>query len=120
MNIVFLTLLGLAAGVLSGMFGIGGGLVIVPGLVLALQLDPKAATGTSLAALVLPTGLLGALQYYRAGLVDIRAALVVAGGLFIGAFFGAKLMIGLDEVIAKRIYGAFLLMIGARLLLGRA
>ena len=67
MNLALLVGLGLGAGILAGMFGIGGGLVIVPGLVFLLKLDPRAAAGTSLAALVLPTGLLGAYEYYREG-----------------------------------------------------
>jgi uncharacterized membrane protein YfcA len=115
MNTVLLGLLGLGAGVLAGMFGVGGGLVIVPGLILLLHLDPKAASGTSLAALVLPTGLLGALEYYRAGLVDLRAALIVSAGLFVGAYFGAKLVVGLDANLARRAYAVFLVAMGARL-----
>jgi len=116
MNLALLIALGLGAGVLAGMFGIGGGLVIVPGLVILLNLDPKTAAGTSLAALVLPTGLLGAYEYYRAGLVDIRAALIVAAGLFFGAFFGARLIVGMDPLVAKRTYAVFLFAMGARLL----
>jgi hypothetical protein len=116
MNLALLIALGLLAGVLAGMFGIGGGLIIVPGLVLVLKVDAKMAAGTSLAALVLPTGLLGALEYYRSGLIDIKAACIVAGGLFVGAYFGARLMVGLDPLMAKRIYGGFLLLMGARLL----
>jgi uncharacterized membrane protein YfcA len=116
MNLALLIALGLGAGVLAGMFGIGGGLVIVPGLVILLKMDPKTAAGTSLAALVLPTGLLGAYEYYREGFMDIRAAVVVALGLFIGAFFGAKLVVGLDPLLAKRLYACFLFAMGARLL----
>jgi len=116
MNLALMVALGLGAGVLAGMFGIGGGLVIVPGLVILLHLDPKTAAGTSLAALVLPTGLLGAYEYYREGLVDVRAALIVAGGLFFGAYFGAKIIVGLDPLMARRVYAVFLFAMGARML----
>ena len=116
MNLALLVALGLAAGLLAGMFGIGGGLVIVPGLVLLVGLDPKTAAGTSLAALVLPTGLLGAYEYYRGGFMDIRAALIVAVGLFVGAYFGAKLMVGVDPLLARRAYAVFLFIMGARML----
>jgi len=101
------------------MFGIGGGIVIVPALVLLLKVDPKAAAGTSLAALVLPTGLLGAYEYYRAGLIDVKAAAIVAGGLFLGGYLGAKLVVGLDPLLARRIYGVFLVAMGARLFLAK-
>jgi uncharacterized membrane protein YfcA len=116
MNVFLMVLLGLGAGVLAGMFGIGGGLVIVPGLVIVAGMSPKMAAGTSLAALVLPTGLLGAFEYYRAGLVDFRAALIVAVGLFVGAYFGAKIIVGLDPLMARRVYAVFLFIMGARLL----
>ncbi len=115
MHLLLLAVLGLGAGLLAGMFGIGGGVVLVPGLVLLVHQDPRTASGTSLAALVLPTGLLGALEYYRAGHVDVRAALVIAAGLFAGAFFGAKLVIGFDPALARRAYAVFLVAVGARL-----
>jgi uncharacterized protein len=116
-NLLLVVALGLGAGVLAGMFGIGGGLVIVPGLVLLLKLDPKMAAGTSLAALVLPTGLLGAFEYYRSGYVDLKAAIIVAIGLFLGAYVGARLIVGLDPILTRRLYGVFLLFMGARLLI---
>lgn len=83
-----LIVIGLIAGVLSGLFGIGGGVVIVPALVLLGRMAPKQATGTSLAALLLPVGALGAWQYYRNGLLDLRAATLIALGLFFGALVG--------------------------------
>jgi uncharacterized membrane protein YfcA len=116
-DLLLLVALGLGAGVLAGMFGVGGGLVIVPGLVLLLKLDPKMAAGTSLGALVLPTGLLGAYEYYRSGYIDLKAAVVVAVGLFLGAYVGARIMIGLDPALTRRLYGIFLLLMGARLLI---
>ena len=116
MNFALLAALGLGAGVLAGMFGIGGGLVIVPGLVFLLKLDPKTAAGTSLAALVLPTGLLGAYEYYRGGYLDLRAAAVIALGLFVGAYFGARLMVGMNALVSRRVYAVFLLAMGARML----
>ena len=68
---------GLLAGILSGFFGIGGGLVIVPALMMIWQMEPQRAIGTSLGALLLPVGILGAWQYYRSGYVDVRAAAVL-------------------------------------------
>ena len=111
-----LLLIGLVAGVFAGMFGIGGGLIIVPALLYFMGMQQLDAIGTSLAALILPVGLLGALEYYRAGHMNIRYALLMAGGLFIGALFGAKLMIGLPPTLAKRVYAGFLILIGVRMM----
>ncbi len=108
---------GLVAGVFSGMFGIGGGIVIVPALLFFLKMNQLQATGTSLAALIPPVGLLGAFEYYRGGYINVKFAALIAIGLFIGAVFGAKLMIGLPPATAKRIYAVFLLAIGARMLI---
>ena len=83
--------LGGAAGVLSGMFGIGGGLVIVPALVLIFGFDIKTAIGTSLFVILLPTGLLGVLEYHKNAQLKMPAGLLIALGVFVGAYFGAKL-----------------------------
>src|SRR4051794_28975255 len=83
--------LGFAAGILSGMFGIGGGLVIVPALVIFFGIGQKAATGTSMFALLWPVGLLGVFAYYRAGELSIPHGACIAIGLFLGAYFGAQI-----------------------------
>jgi uncharacterized membrane protein YfcA len=110
-------LVGLAAGIFSGLFGIGGGLIIVPALVLAFGFEQIRANATSLAALIPPVGLLGAAVYYKQGLIDWRAALLIAVGLFLGAYGGAQIAIGLSPATLKRAYGIFLLVIGARMLI---
>ena len=107
-------LIGLAAGVLSGLFGIGGGVVIVPALLLLANMTPLAATGTSLGALLLPVGALGAWEYYRTGNLDIRAALLLAAGLFFGAFFGAKLAQMFTPLVLKRVFAVFLVLVAIR------
>ena len=86
--------LGGVAGVLSGMFGIGGGLVIVPALILGFGFDIKTAIGTSLFVILMPTGLLGVVEYYKNGQLKIPSGLIIAFGVFIGAYFGAKLRVG--------------------------
>jgi len=110
-------LLGLAAGVVSGLFGIGGAIVIVPGLVLLFKLNQHTANGTSLAALLLPVGLLGMLQYYRRGQVNLLYAGLIAVGLFVGALVGAKLAGSLSDVTLRRAFGGFLLLVSVKLLL---
>jgi uncharacterized membrane protein YfcA len=118
MEVIKLVILGLAAGVCAGMFGIGGGLIIVPALLMFMNVkELNQAIGTSLAALIPPVGLLGAAEYYRNGYMNIRWAALIAAGLFVGAYFGAKIMIGLPPAAAKRVYAGFLLVIGVRMML---
>lgn len=116
-NYVTFILIGLAAGVCSGMFGIGGGVVIVPALLLATSMDVRDATGTSLAALIPPVGLLGAAEYYRAGHINVKAAAIIATGLFIGAYFGSRIMLSIPSGPAKKVYAVFLLVLAVRMLL---
>jgi len=116
MNWVVASLIGLAAGVVSGVFGVGGAVVIIPGLVLLLGLPQHTANGTSLAALLLPVGLLGALEYYRRGQVNVAYAAVIAVGLFFGALAGAKLAGMLAEATLRRAFAVFLLLVAVRML----
>ena len=113
--LVIFVVIGLAAGVLSGLFGIGGGIVIVPALLFFARMQPSMATGTSLGALLLPVGALGAYEYWRNGDIDLRASLLLAVGLFFGAFVGAKLNQVLSPVQAKRAFAVFLVMVAVRL-----
>jgi hypothetical protein len=117
MQLVLGGLIGLVGGVLSGLYGIGGGLVIVPALILLAGMSAQQAAGTSLAALLLPVGLLGAFEYWRAGYVDLRLALLLAIGLLIGAFIGARLAIGLPAEFVQRTFGVLLVLVGLRLAL---
>lgn len=117
MQLILAGLVGLAGGVLAGIFGIGGGLVIVPALILLLGMTPKQAAGTSLGALLLPVGILGAIEYWRAGYIDVRLALLVAIGILIGAFIGARVAIGLPNELIQRTFGVLLVLVGIRLAL---
>ncbi|HEV7993610.1 MAG TPA: TSUP family transporter [Gemmatimonadaceae bacterium] len=107
--------IGLAAGLLSGLFGIGGGIIIVPALLLLGRMQPNTATGTSLGALLLPVGALGAWQYYKDGHLDVRASLLIALGIFVGAYFGALLMRDLNPIVAKKAFAVFLVVVAGRI-----
>lgn len=109
--------IGLVAGVMAGLFGIGGGNIIVPLLVLVLGYSAKRAIATSLGALLAPVGLPGVLYYYHAGTLDLGAAAWVALGLFLGTVFGARITIRLPAPTVKLLYGIFLLFVAARLAL---
>lgn len=115
MTTIFYIIIGLGAGVLSGMFGIGGGVVIVPALLLIADMTPLTATGTSLGALLLPVGALGAWAYYKSGNLDIRASALLAVGLFFGAFFGAKIAQVFTPVQLKRAFAVFLVLVAIRM-----
>lgn len=117
--ILQLLLVGLVAGIAGGMFGIGGGAIMVPAMVLVLGLGQKFATGTSIAAQIFPIGILGAIVYYREGNMDLRQAVYLAIGLIVGNLLGALFAnqpyISNDTM--KKLYGGFLLVIGARYLI---
>ena len=114
MSLLFLAI-GLGAGLLSGLFGIGGGIIIVPALMLAGRMQPSTATGTSLGALLLPVGALAAWQYYKNGHLDVRASLLIALGIFVGAYLGAVAMQQLNPMMAKRVFAVFLVLVSVRI-----
>jgi uncharacterized membrane protein YfcA len=110
--------IGLSAGVLSGLFGIGGGILIVPALVILGKFPVKVALGTSLGALLLPVGLLGAYTYYQDGNLNPRASLLLAAGLFFGAWAGARISQHLPAAILQRMFAVFIALMAVRLWIG--
>jgi uncharacterized protein len=112
--------IGLSAGVLSGVFGIGGGVVIVPALIYLAGFSQHAATGTSLAVLLPPIGIGAALEYHRHGNVNVRAAIVLAVTMAIGGYFGAVLANRLAGPYLRLAFGLFVLSLGVYLMFGAA
>ncbi|MDX9747446.1 MAG: sulfite exporter TauE/SafE family protein [Paludibacter sp.] len=102
-------LLGLAAGILSGLFGIGGGIVLVPSLIVFFGLEILDANATSLAAMLLPVGVLGVWSYYKAGLVNVRESLWISLGLFAGSFFGGEIAVNISEKLLSTLYSLILI-----------
>ena len=117
MEIVFLILIGVAAGLSSGVLGIGGGIIIIPGLVYLLGYSQKAAQGTSLGMLLPPIGLLAAINYYNAGYVNIKAAAILVVTFVIGSYFSSKFAVTLPETIIKKVFATFLLFYAVKLFL---
>ena len=109
MVIIGLLVLGLVAGVLSSMVGIGGGVVIVPALVMLFAMSQKMAQGTSLAMLLPPIGVLAVVNYYKAGYVDFKVAAILCIAFIAGSYFGSKLALNLPETAIKKIFGVFLM-----------
>lgn len=107
--------IGFFSGILSGLFGIGGGVAIVPALIFLARLTPITATGTSLVALLLPVGALGAWEYYKKGHLNVPAALFVAIGLFIGAWIGARLAQHITPIQLKRAFAVFRVLAAGRM-----
>jgi hypothetical protein len=115
-SLLLLVGIGLGAGLLSGVFGIGGGVVIIPALVYLAGFDQHLATGTSLAILLPPIGLAGAVEYYRQGQVNVRAALVIALALAVGAWMGAAFGSRLQAGYLRIAFAGFVLLLGVWLL----
>lgn len=115
-TILLLICIGLAAGILSGLIGIGGGIIIVP-MLLLLGFSQQGAQGTSLAALLPPVTLLAVINYYKEGYVDWRYALLISAFFIAGGFLGSKLAIGLNEKVLRKVFGFILLFIAGKMIL---
>jgi hypothetical protein len=118
-NIVAYLLLGLAAGILSGLVGIGGGILIVPALVFLFGFSQQQAQGTTLALLVPPIGILAAWTYYKHGFVEIRVAAIIAAGFIVGSIFGARYATGISNDMLGKIFGLFLVLVGMKMIFGK-
>jgi uncharacterized membrane protein YfcA len=118
-EIILLIVIGLGGGILSGMFGIGGGVLIVPALVYILKFSQHKAQGTSLAALLLPIGILGVIEYYRHRNVDIKAAAFIALGFIGGVLLGALFIQPISDLLLKRLFGILLLALSIYMIVGK-
>ncbi|OGW81744.1 MAG: hypothetical protein A2Z83_02945 [Omnitrophica bacterium GWA2_52_8] len=114
MNLIFISLIGLLGGLVSGLFGVGGGVVFVPLLVLLCHFDVHLAIGTSLAAIV-PTAAVAALRHGLSGMADWRTAVCLAVFAVAGAWFGSMLSMKIDAHLLKRFYALFLLLLSLKL-----
>ena len=103
-------ILGLIAGILSGMFGIGGGTILIPGLIFLAGLSQHEAQGTTLAIMLLPIGLLAVMKYYKSGHVHFYIAAFICVGFLIGGLFGANMAEALPNLVLRRAFGVFLML----------
>ena len=110
--------IGLAAGVLSGVFGIGGGVVIVPALIYMAGFNQHRATGTSLAVLLPPIGFAAMWEYYRHDNVNVRAAMIIAAAVFVGGWLGAVVANRVSGPFLRLAFGVFVVVLGVSLIIG--
>ncbi len=106
-------LVGVFTGAVSGMFGIGGGVFVIPAMVYLFGFSQKMATGTSLGMLLPPIGILAFMQFYKAGHVSVPAAVLLIVGFLAGSYMSAGYAVGLPEVLLKRLFGGLLIVMGA-------
>lgn len=115
-TIVLLVIVGLLAGMLSGLVGLGGGVIIVPALVFFLGFTQHQAQGTSLGILLLPAGIFAVMNYYKKGYIDVKVVLLLFVGFLVGGFLGSKLSLNMPEAVLKKVFAVALVLIAAKVL----
>lgn len=115
-TILLLLLVGLISGALSGLIGVGGGIIIVPALIFILGYTQQQAQGASLGLLLLPVGILAVMNYYKKGQVDIRVVLIMATTFIIGGFLGSKLALSIPQAALKKVFAVILIGVAAKML----
>lgn len=113
--ILGLIVLGLFAGYLSGLIGIGGGIVIVPVLVMLFGFTQHQAQGTTLALLAIPVGILGVINYYQTGNVDIKTTLLICVGFIAGSYFGSKMAVQLPQDILRKVFAVIMFLVALKM-----
>ena len=114
--VIILLLIGMASGMLSGLVGVGGGIIIVPSLIYFLSFSQKAAQGNSLGILLLPVGILGVIQYYKQGTIDYKVVLIVSLGFLAGNFLGSKFALTLSDAVLKKLFAILMVLIAVKML----
>jgi len=111
--------IGIITGAMAGMLGIGGAIIMIPALVFFMGFSQQTAQGTSLAVMLPPIGIIAAYNYYKAGQVNIKFALILAVAFLVGSYFGSKLALNLPQATLKKIFGVLLLLVAAKMLFSK-
>ena len=114
--ILIVILIGVAAGMLSGLVGVGGGLIIVPSLVFFLGMSQFSAQGTSLGLILLPVGILAVLNYYKQGHVDVKVVCLLSIGFIAGSYFGGKISLSLSQDTVKKFFAVFMIIVAIKMI----
>jgi uncharacterized membrane protein YfcA len=117
--LLILIIIGIITGVMAGMLGIGGAIIMIPALVFFMGFSQQMAQGTSLAVMLPPIGIIATYNYYKAGHVDMKVALILAACFLIGSYFGSKYALTLPQATLKKIFGILLLLVAAKMLLSK-
>jgi uncharacterized membrane protein YfcA len=117
--LLILIVIGIISGFMAGMLGIGGAIIMIPALVFFLGITQQTAQGTSLAVMLPPIGILAAYNYYKAGQVNIKFALILAAFFLVGSYFGSKMALDIPQAMLKKIFGVLLLLVAAKMLLSK-
>lgn len=118
-QVLILILIGLVAGIFSGSLGVGGAIIVIPSLIFFLGLTQHQAQGTSLAFMIPPVTLLAVINYSKQGYVNWKYAVVLAVMFFIGAYIGSMISVSIPEKILKKIFGALLLFVAAKMIFSK-
>jgi uncharacterized membrane protein YfcA len=117
--LLILILIGVITGITAGLLGIGGAIIMIPALVYFLGFSQQMAQGTSLAVMLPPIGIIAAYNYYKAGEVNLKFALIVAAAFIVGSYFGSKVALTLPQPVLKKIFGLLLLLVAAKMLFSK-
>lgn len=117
--LIGLLILGVVTGYISGLIGIGGGLVVVPALVLIFGFSQYEAQGTSLTMMIPPIGILAVINYYKSGYVDLKIAAILCIGFIVGSFLGSKMAISIPQDVLKKVMGVLLILVSLKLFFGK-
>ena len=115
-TILIIVLIGLAAGMLSGLVGVGGGIIIVPALVFFLGFSQHQAIGTSLGILLLPAGILAVMNYYKKGFIDLKVVLILFIGYIVGSYFGSNISLSVSQDVLKKLFAILLIITAVKML----
>jgi uncharacterized protein len=118
-TILIIIVLGLVTGFMAGMLGIGGGIIVIPALVMIMGFSQQSAQGTSLAMMIPPVGIFAVMNYYKAGNVDLKVAAILACVFIIGSIFGSKLAVKIPQDVLKKVFGVFLIVVAIKMLFGK-
>ena len=119
LTIIILVIIGIAAGMLSGVAGVGGGVIIIPALIFLLGMTQFEAQGTSLAMMIPPIGIMAAFNYYKDGYINWKYAAILAVFFFIGGYFGSKIALSIPQNIVKKSFAIFIILVGVKMLFGK-
>lgn len=117
--LLILILIGIVTGIMAGMLGIGGAIILIPALIYFLGFSQHMAQGTSLAVMLPPIGIIAAFNYYKAGQVNLKFALILAAAFIVGSYFGSKLALNVPQPVLKKVFGVLLLLVAAKMLLSK-